>query len=346
MKTENYPVSLQGTEGQTSLADTMKGWEETCKNCHPLTPITCVTSCKIWKLKSEFRKLCEKMKKPSFMTELLNTLKNKRRLQILEIVSKGRYSIARLQQELKKLGYYHSQQTIAEEYVTPLIEVGLAEEEQNQYYITLFGCRLNELIKDFHDIGNILPPHSECYEEITLGMLLNKPETHEDFEDIIPAKSVARVLNRLQRVRLIETTKKNDYVFYFKTKRDSNGAKFWPTERRVYENIPLDGISARKLAEKTRISLRRTYKYLRRLKGRKLAFTRKRLKSYALTAKGLQTALMLKGIRDLALEALATTNHIINNEETDELPMPDTREISEKKEKEAAPLTTIFIKRS
>jgi hypothetical protein len=43
-------------------------------------------------------------------------------------------------------------------------------------------------------------------------------------------------------------------------------ASFSPTEKRVYENILPYGISARQLAEKTEISLRRTCKYLRRLK--------------------------------------------------------------------------------
>ena len=86
------------------------------------------------------------------MINLLNTLKNDRRLQILEIISEGYYYIARLQQKLKKRGYYHSQQTIAEEYLAPLIEVGLAVEDQNRYYATVFGCRLNELIKGFSDV--------------------------------------------------------------------------------------------------------------------------------------------------------------------------------------------------
>ena len=287
------------------------------------------------------------MKDPSFMTKLLNTLKNKRRTQILEVISKGRSSIAKLQQELKRLGYYHSQQTIAKEYMASLIEVGLAEENEKQYSLTLFGFRLNELTKDFNDIGDVLPPHSQCYEEIALSMLLNKPKTREDFEDIIPAKSVARVLNRLQRRGLIETAKENDYVFYFRTKRDSNNAKFSLTERRVYENITSEGISARKLAEKTKISLRRTYKYSKRLKGKKLVFTRKIPKSYALTAKGLQTALMLKGIRELTLETLAIASKIINDEKTHDLSMQDTDQTkSEKRDKKIVPLTTIIIERS
>ena len=319
MKTEDYQVPLQETEEKTSLADTVKEWEETCKNCNPLTIITCLTGCKIWKLKNEFRKLYKKMKNHNFMIKLLNTLKNDRRLQILEIISEWCYSIARLQQELKKRGYYHSQQTIAEEYLTPLIEVGLAGEDQNRYYATVFGCRLNELIKDFSDVENVLPPHSECYEEKALGMLLDKPKTYEDLESMIPAKSVARILNRLQKAKLVETAKENDYIFYFQTKRDSNSVDFSPTERRIYENIPIKGISARKLAEKTSISLRRTYKYLRRLKGKKLVFARKRPKSYALTAKGLKIAKMLRGIRNLTLETSASASHIVNNNGPHEL---------------------------
>lgn len=299
-----------------------------------------MTDCKIWKQKNEFRILHEKMKNSNFLTNLLNTLKNKRRLKILDIISNCRHSISKLQDELKRLGYYHSQQTITEEYLTPLIEVGLAKENQNQYCITLFGCRLNEIVKEYHEIGDILPAHSECYEETALSTLLNKPKTYEDLEGIIPAKSVARVLNRLQKVKLIETAKENDYVFYFKTKRELDAAKCSPTERRVYENIPLDGVSARKLAEKTGISLRRTYKYLRRLKGKKLVFTRKRLKSYALTAKGFQIAMMLNDIRNLTLE-IAAASIIINKREINKLPMPDTSQKSEKKRKKLLQLTTI-----
>jgi predicted transcriptional regulator len=274
-----------------------------------------------------------KMKNPSFMIKLLNTLKNDRRLQILEIISEGYYYIARLQQELKKRGYYHSQQTIAEEYLTPLIEVGLAEEDQNRYYATVFGCRITELIKGFSDAENVLPPHSECYEETALDMLLDKPKTYEDLESMIPPKSVARVLNRLQNVKLIETTKENDYIFYFQTKRNSNNTKFSPTEKRVYENIPTEGFPARKLAEKTSISLRRTYKYLRRLKGKKLVFARKRPKSWALTAKGLEIAKMLKEIRNLTLEISATASHIVNNNEPHEVLMVATSQTKVKSNK-------------
>jgi predicted transcriptional regulator len=341
MNTENNLISLPGTEEHASLATVVKEWEESCQNCHPLTPIACVTSCKIWEVKNEFRKLYEKMKHPSFMTKLLNTLKNKRRLQILEIISKGRYSISGLQQGLKKLGYYHSRKTIAEEYVNPLMDVGLIEENQNRYHATVFGCRLNESIKNSREIEEVLPPHSECYEEMALEMLSHEPRIFEDFAGIIQAKSVARVLNRLQRAGLIETGKEKSYVFFFKTKRDSDRARFSPTEKRIYENIQADGDSAQKLAEKTGISLRRTYKYLRKLKGKKMVFARKKPKSYALTAKGYQTASMLDEVRNLAAEVLAMASQLVKSGETYGLSRPDTSlKTQGREEKEIIPLAT------
>jgi len=299
-----------------------------------------MTRCDIWKLKNEYRKLYAKMKKQDFMVNLLNTLKNKRRLQILKMISKWRYSIGTLQKELKKLGYSHSQKTIAEEYTNPLIETGLADKIQSQYYATKFGSKINELVKNFHGFPNIFPPHSECYEEITLNMLLSGPKTFEDLKDVIPAKSVARVLSRLQSTELIETTKEKDYVFYFRTKRDPKKAKFSPTEKRVYESIPIEGASARKLAENVKISLRRTYKYLRKLKGKKMVFARKSPKSYTLTAKGAQVSIMLQNIGDLVTKILEAAAQLVTDKVAHELLMQDTSQVKYRK-KEIAPLTII-----
>jgi len=276
--------------------------KETCEYCRPLTPITCVTTCNIWKLKNELRKLYEKTKNPDFMTKMLNVLKNKRRLQILEILSNGRYSMVRLQQKLKKLGYYHSRRTIAKEYVNPLIEVGPVEKNNNKYHTTLFGCKLNELIKDFQDIGDLMPPHSECYEEKAIKALSESPKTCEELKFVIPAESLSRVLKRLQEANLITKDNENSHIFYFKTKRNPKHEKLSPTEKRVYEDIPQEGITAKKLANKTNISLRRTYKYLRKLRGKKLAFKRKCPKTYALTRGGRQIAKLLGKIHVLLIE--------------------------------------------
>jgi len=268
MKTETHPNPHERAETQASLAESVREWEEACKNCHPPTPIVCMTNCRIWNSKNELRRLHKIISNPNFTIELLNTLKNKRRLHNWKLISKGHHSIDNIQQELKKIGYTHSLQTIQDEYITPLLKVGLIEEKNNRYYITSFGRQLFEVIKNCN-LEDVLPPHSECYEEKTLQMLLNTPKTFHDFKTVIPAKSIARVLNRLNKTGLIETTKEKDHVFYFKTKREPEKARFSPTERKIYENISNDGISAQKLAEKAMISLRRTYKYLRRLKGKK-----------------------------------------------------------------------------
>jgi DNA-binding transcriptional regulator YhcF (GntR family) len=340
IKTSLNPT--QGAHDHASLADLILTLKENCENCTPLTPITCVTACKTWKLKNQLRKLHEKTENPNFMTKLLNTLKNKRRLQLLETIRKEHYSITRLQQELKKQGFSHSQQTITQEYVNPLLEVGLLEEDHNLYYATVFGGKLTDLVKDSHDFGDTLPPHSECYEEITLDMLLRGPKTYGELGSIIPAKSAARVLSRLQKSALAETNKEKDYIFFFTTKRSTNGSNLSCTERRVYENILAEGICARKLAENTGISLRRTYKYLRKLKGKKLVFTRKKPTTYTLTAKGNQTALMLEAVHKLAVEASKTAAIFVKGEKTiDELTMETSPKTKKKKEEQIVPLTAI-----
>jgi len=292
----------QVTQRKTGIAEVLEKAKETCKDCHPLTPMICVTRCNIWKLKNELRKLDRKMKNPNFVTNLLNTLKNRRRLQLLETLSKGRYSMIRLQQKLKKLGYYHSRRTIAKEYVAPLIEVGLVEENHNNCHTTVFGCKLNELIKDFSDIRQLLPPHSECYEEEIVKALFGRSKTYEELKFLIPTESLSRVLKRLHVANLITKDDQNNYIFYFKTKRDPQQEKLSPTEKRVHQSIPEEGITAKKLANKTNISLRRTYKYLRKLRGKKLTFKRKRPKTYALTKEGTQTARLLEKIRVLLIE--------------------------------------------
>ena len=187
----------------------------------------------------------------------------------------------------------------------------MAENTQNQYHATTFGCKINELIKGLPDLADVLPPHSECYEEATLEMLLEGPKTHQELNGGIQEKSVDRVLKRLQEAGLVETRPEKDYIFLFKTKRDLGKASFSPTEKRVYENILPCGISARQLAEKTGISLRRTYKYLRRLKGKKLIFTRERHASYTLTPKGLQIAKMLKRLQRLTTETLVAAKLLV-----------------------------------
>jgi predicted transcriptional regulator/DNA-binding HxlR family transcriptional regulator len=254
------------------------------------------------------------MDTPDFIKNLFNVLKNETRLHILKAIVRGRYSISQLQQELKKTGHSHSQDTINEEYLRPLLEVGLAAETQDQYYATTFGGKLTEVLGDFPEFVDVLPAHSECYEEALLSELLSGPKTFEDVEALISPKIASRILKRLRTVGLIDTPKERDYVFFFKSKRDSAKETFTLTERKIYDGIPEEGISAKKLAEKAELSMRRTYKYLRGLKGKKLIFTRKTPKAYGLTGKGEKLALVLRDLQNLVEEVWNSSEQVVNSE--------------------------------
>ena len=319
MRAQEFVGMVDGTIEKISLADRMKSMVETCRNCSPLSMVSCIEGCGIWRLKNELRLIYERMQRPSFVTFLLNVLKNERRLQVLEAISKGTASVNKLQQELNLSGHHHSQETIVEEYVVPLIEAGLVAQDEDKYAATVFGRRLNELTKSSCSIINALPCHSECYEEAALSLLQNEPKTREAFESVIPAGNVGRILSRLTSAGLVEKPKENDHVFFFKSRRSPDEEDLSPTEKRVYENILEEGIPARELALKTKISLRRTYKYLRRLKGKKMIFTREKPRSYALTAKGVQAATMLQSIRELTKEISETAAFVLNDSQNDEL---------------------------
>ena len=287
-----------------------------CRNCAPLSPLKCITRCNVWKLKNELRRLRETMDNPNFIKDLFNVLKNETRLHILNAIVKSHYSVSQLQQELKKAGYTHSQDTINEEYLRPLMDVGLAAEARDEYYATIFGGRLTELLESFPEFVTVLPAHSECYEETLLSALLPGPKTFLEVEEIISPTIASRVLKRLKTVGLIETSEVRDYVFFFKTKRDPKKETLSVTEGKVYGSIPEEGISAKKIAEKTGLSLRRIYKYLRGLKGKKLVFTRKTPKSYGLTCKGEKLASLLQELQNLVEENWNSSKQVISSEKS------------------------------
>lgn len=311
IETPNYREASVTAENLATIDQILGNLEEKCKKCKPLTALTCVSECKTWKLKNEIRKMHEKISRPNYIEFLLNTLKNRRRLELLGMISKEHCSMLKLQQKMSSLGYRHSQQTISEEYIQPLVDVGLVHDAHNPFHLTLLGCKVNELLKDFRDLEDTLPPHSDCYEEKALDSMLRGPKTYEELREIIPRKTAARVLSRLQRAGLVETRKDKNYVFFFKTKRCSSLEDLSSTENRVYQNIPEEGICAKRLANLSGISLRRSYKYVRKLKGKKLVFKRKKPLAYSLTDRGRKLALMLKTLRDLTVVAKATSDRFL-----------------------------------
>jgi predicted transcriptional regulator/DNA-binding HxlR family transcriptional regulator len=295
------------------LASMLKTLNAECRNCAPTSPLECVTRCQVYKIKNELRKLSETMDNPNYIKELFNVLKNETRLHILKSIVNGRYSVSQLQQELKKTGHSHSQDTINEEYLQPLMAVGLATESRDEYYATTFGGRLTNLLGAFPEFAEMLPAHSECYEESLLRALLTGPKTFEEIESLISSKIASRILKRLRSVGLIETPEERDYIFFFKSKRDPSKETFTETERKVYETLTEEGISAGKLAKETGLSMRRTYKYLRGLKGKKLVFIRRTPKAYGLTSKGEMLATLLQDLQQIVDETWTSSQQVISS---------------------------------
>ena len=313
--TLNVLLTTKNAEKNRDFAAMLKILDEKCRKCTPLTPLECISRCKIWKLKNELRILHKNIENPDFMKDLMNVLKNDTRLHILMMIAKGHYSVHKLQQELRKTGHSLSQDNIVEEYLRPLLEVGLAVEAQDRYHTTTFGGRLTELIGGSANLVNLLPARSECYEETVLKALLSGPKTFEDINGFVSQRAVSRILKRLETVGLVETPKERDYIFFFRSKRDPSMEKFSSAESKVYNGVPDEGISAQKLAEKTGFAMRTIYKRLRGLKGKKLVFMRKMPKAYRLTAKGEKLASLLDALYTLVEETLSSSEQVFKDNE-------------------------------
>jgi len=325
-------------EEKTRLELALERADEQCRNCHPPTPLDCIGSCKVWHFRNELRQLRGTFAKEDYRNTFLNTLKNKRRLMILEILSKSSLSIPQLQKELKELGYNHSQETIFNEYVEPLIATGLILENSNHFRTTIFGNEVSQIFAGLHGIEDILPPHSECHEEKIVEALLESPKTYEELTLVISNDSLKRAMARLLDAKLITTNGNNNYIFYFRTRRPENKERFSTTEKRVYDNIPEEGITGERLAEMTHISLRRTYKYIRKLKGKKLVFKKKHPKTYALTAEGMKIATFLEKL-DALLKEFAEVSVTVTTktfEDIQRIPMSDTAR--NEKEQKSVPI--------
>jgi sugar-specific transcriptional regulator TrmB len=68
-----------------------------------------------------------------------------------------------------------------------------------------------------------------------------------------------------------------------------------------------------KIAKEIGISMRRTYKYLRGLKGKKLVFIRRTPKAYGLTCKGEMLASILQELQKIVDETWTFSQQVINS---------------------------------
>ncbi len=299
------------TNNNHDLSETPRSLEAQCRNCTPITPIYCITRCKVYRLKNELRTVYAAMNNPNYVNELFNVIKNDVRFHILQTIVNGRYSANKIQKELTRTGHRISKHNICDEYLHPLMAIGLAAEERNEYYPTTFGGRVAETLGGLPDFAKLLPARSEGYEEILLQSLLPGPKTFEGIKDLILPRTISRTLKRLRTAGLIKTRAKSDYIFFFKSRRNPIKETFTTAEQKIYNAIDLDGISAGMLAKKTGFSLRRTYKTLRCLKGKKLVFTRRTPKVYGLTSKGEKLASVLQEIYQIVNETWGSSEKVM-----------------------------------
>jgi DNA-binding HxlR family transcriptional regulator len=298
-------------ENNQDLSGMLKSLEVECRSCAPTSPLECITRCQVYKLKNELRNLRETMDNPNYTKELFNVLKNESRFHLLIAIANGRCTISQLCKVLKRTGYNYSQQNLSQDYLLPLIRAGLATEVRDEYCATMFGGRLTELLKNCPEFVQLLPAKSECYEETLLQSLLSGPKTFDDIETRIPQKSISRTLKRLRSVGLVETPIQRDYIFFFKTKRDPEIENLRASERKIYQYLTDDGVPAGKLSKDAGLSMRRTYKCLRALKGKKLIFFRRSPKLYALTCKGEKLALVLQELEIVVEDTWNSSKQVV-----------------------------------
>jgi len=283
------------------LAEILKQADSICRYCESISPMICIERCEIWRTKNEFLEMNGMLCADDHVHNLLNAVKNDRRQKVIEALSERPRSIKGLQDYLKSKGYYHSQHTIASEYVEPLVKAGLVKKDGDKHRLTLYGQKFRDVLNRFN-VENSLPPHSRCHEEIVLKKLKDGPKSYADLVESLTQKSLSRSLKRLTENGLVIKSKTPEYIFYFRTKKVPNKA-FSPTEKKVYETIAEVGISARELSKKVGINLRRTYKYLRRLRKRRLVFTRRKPRTYELTPSGRDVTNFLEETVNLVLDA-------------------------------------------
>ena len=210
----------QKTDNNHDLSETSKSLEAQCRNCTPITPIYCITRCKVYRLKNELRTVHLAMNNPNYVNDLFNVIKNDVRFHLLQTIANGRYSANKLQKELTKTGHRISKHNICDEYLHPLMAIGLAAEERNEFYSTTFGGRVAEMLGGLSFFAESLPARSEGYEEALLQSLLSGPKTFEEIKVFILPRTISRTLKRLRSAGLIKTRVKSDYIFFFKSRRD------------------------------------------------------------------------------------------------------------------------------
>jgi len=229
------------------------------------------------------------------LVRLFNAIKNRRRIRILQILSTHPHDLEELRADLKDEGCYHSLNTVAR-YIEPLVEAGLVRTANNRYTLTSLGKDIQDILSG-HGL-EAFSPHSNCYEELCIQALRSGRKTYQELTVILEPSTLQRVLKRLEKAELIVRKHSSDHVFFSAIHGKPNG-KLSPTERRILNAIKINrssGVPARELSKLVGINLRRTYKYLSRLKQKKRMVQWRKSVSYELTKRGESVATCLEEI--------------------------------------------------
>ena len=229
------------------------------------------------------------------LARLLNAIKNQRRLKILQVLSTEPHDLEEIRVSLKSEGCYHSLNTVAK-YIEPLIETGLVRTTSNRYTLTSLGKQIQGIVSGHEPVA--FSPHSNCYEELCVQALSSGRKTYQELTVIVEPSTLQRVLKRLEKAELIARNHSPDHVF-FSTIHGRSDEKLSPTERRILNVIKRNrgsGVPARGLSKLAGINLRRTYKYLSRLKRKKRITQWRKPVTYELTKKGENVARCLEEI--------------------------------------------------
>jgi len=303
-------LSLSEVGEAVSLVDALERAEGYCRGCKASSPMVCVERCDVWRVKHEILEMRRVVSESSHARRLLNVLKNNRRWKALDVLCERPRSVRELQRDLRGSGFRHSRRTIVEAYLKPMIRVGLVGEEGVLFRVTFYGRKIHDILTGRNSLSS-LPVHSCCYEEVVLKEL-TKPKTFEELAERVPRKSLSRVLMRLRARGLLAKSSGTDYVFYHRV-RGRPKMRLSPTERRVFDAIPQAGIAVRELSKVVGINLRRTFKYLRRLREKKLVFAIKVRRTYELTVQSREIVSILDEMEKLVLSSLNVPVPVAHN---------------------------------
>jgi len=149
-------------DAASSLTDALAKADSCCEDCKTPSPMVCVERCDVWRVKHEILEIKRVVGEDTHARRLLNVLKNRRRLKILDALSERSHNVKELQMRLREGGFHHSRRTLVEAYLKPMIGVGLIREDGSRFRTTFYGRKVQHLLGENNSLG-LLPIHSGAF---------------------------------------------------------------------------------------------------------------------------------------------------------------------------------------